>query len=69
MELSSSSSSVDTPGSLPLADHLANASIQLFPFPPTTNDVDITQYIKFKLDMAANNYNKWHNFFLSVLQK
>jgi hypothetical protein len=31
--------------------------------------VDITRYIKFKLDHAAGNYNKWKSLFLSVLTK
>jgi hypothetical protein len=39
------------------------------PSPPTTTGVDITRYIKFKLDVAIGNYNKWRNFFLFVLQK
>jgi hypothetical protein len=54
---------------LPLTGHLANASIQLLPSPPTTNGIGIQRYIKFKLDTAASNYNKWHNFFLFVLTK
>jgi hypothetical protein len=36
---------------------------------PTTNGIDITRNIKFNLDAAKGNYNKWHNFFLYVLSK
>ena len=32
--------------------HLANTSVQLLPSPPTTNGVDITRYIKFKLKVS-----------------
>jgi hypothetical protein len=55
--------------SLPLSGYLGSTSIQLVPSLPTTNGVDITRYIKFKLDAAKGNYNKWRNFFLYVLTK
>src|SRR4051812_48676123 len=46
-----------------------NTSIQLVPSPPTTSGVDISRYIKFKLDAAKGNYHKWRNFILTVLTK
>ena len=49
--------------------HLASTSVQLLPSPPTTDGIDITRYIKFKLDAEIGNYNKWRNFFLFVLTK
>ncbi|KAK1669720.1 hypothetical protein QYE76_057879 [Lolium multiflorum] len=64
--------------SLPMADsdgeatpsrHLANTSVQLLPSPTTTDGIDITRFIKFKLDAEVGNYNKWSNFFLFVLSK
>jgi hypothetical protein len=67
---SSSSSSDDGPsGTLPLPGQLSNTSIQLLPSPPTTNGVDITRYIKFKLDASTGNYHKWRNLFLFILAK
>jgi hypothetical protein len=62
----SSTSDDDT---LPITGQLGNTSIQLLPSPPTTNGVDISRYIKFKLDAAAGNYSKWRNLFLAVLSK
>ncbi|KAK1696440.1 hypothetical protein QYE76_013137 [Lolium multiflorum] len=52
---------------LPLSSQLAN--LQLLPSPPTTNGVDISKYIKFRLDAATGNYHKWRNLFLFVLSK
>jgi hypothetical protein len=59
----------DVSDALPLSGNLASTSIQLQPSPPTTNGVDISRYIKFKLDAAAGNYNKWKSLFLFVLSK
>ena len=59
----------DDDASLGTSGHLASTSVQLLPSPPTTNGVDITRYIKFKLDAALGNYHKWRNLLLFVLSK
>jgi hypothetical protein len=64
-----SSSASDDETSLPITGQLGGTSIQLLPSPPTTNGVDISCYIKFKLDSTAGNYSKWRNLFLAVLSK
>jgi hypothetical protein len=69
MAPSSSSSDDEQRRTLPLTGHLSNTSIQLVPSPPTTGGVDISRYIKFKLDAAKGNYHKWRNFFLTILTK
>jgi hypothetical protein len=51
------------------ARHLVSTSVQLLPSPPTTDGIDITRFIKFKLDAEIGNYNKWRNFSLFVLPK
>jgi hypothetical protein len=53
-----SSSASDDETSLPITGQLGGTSIQLLPSPPTTNGVDISRYIKFKLDSTAGNYSK-----------
>jgi hypothetical protein len=62
-----SSSASDDETSLPITGQLGGTSIQLLPSPPTTNGVDISCYIKFKLDSTAGNYSKWRKLFLAVL--
>jgi hypothetical protein len=64
-----SSSGDEASDALPLSGNLASTSIQLLPSPSTTNGVDISRYIKFKLNATAGNYNKWKSLFLFVLSK
>ncbi|XP_051211835.1 uncharacterized protein [Lolium perenne] len=59
----------DSDGEASPARHLANTSVQFLPDPPTMDDIDITRFIKFKLDAEIGNYNMWRKFFLFVLSK
>ncbi|KAK1615408.1 hypothetical protein QYE76_020925 [Lolium multiflorum] len=59
----------DSDGVITPSRHLANTSVQLLPSPTTTDGIELTRFIKFKLDAEVGNYNKWSNFFLFVLSK